>query len=238
MTSLREKLAALLELQQIDKQLQRAKRAQAGLNNGDSAQQAAAAVRDQFEAKNTAYHKAQGELKDCELRLAALETKIKQNQQKLYQGSVTNAKELANIEKEIASLNRQRSDLDGRILELMDLVDVKRRELEVADRESKAADTAYQTAVGLFRSQYEKYDAELAQGTQARARAQAMVTDAALLKRYEELRAKLGGIGIAKIVNQNCGGCNMTLPSAQIKIVREAETEPQTCENCGRLLAP
>jgi predicted nucleic acid-binding Zn-ribbon protein len=238
MTALRDNLSALLALQQIDKQIQRAKRAQAALNNGDAAQATASSARGLFEARTTGHHKAIGELKDCELKLAALETKIKQYQQKLYQGSVTNAKELSNIEKEIASLNRQRSDLDGRILELMDDVDVKRREAECAASESKAAEIAHECAVTQFQTQYAKLDEELKLAMRSRSEAQLDVKDAALLKRYEEIRARSGGIGIAQIVSQNCGGCNMTLPSIQIKLVREAEIEPQACENCGRLLAP
>jgi predicted nucleic acid-binding Zn-ribbon protein len=108
MAYLHATLNALLDLQNIDRQIQRAKRAQAGLDNGSNAEAAANSARSLYETKNSGYHKAMGELKDCELKLAALEQKLKSYQQKLYQGTVTNAKELANIEKEIAALGRQR----------------------------------------------------------------------------------------------------------------------------------
>src|SRR5580704_4815137 len=119
MTDLPTTLKSLLELQQIDRQIQRAKKAQSTLDTGETARAAATQARDLYNAKNTAYHRASGDLKDTELKLAALETKLKTYQQKLYQGGITNAKELSNIEKEIHALGRQRSDLDGKILELM-----------------------------------------------------------------------------------------------------------------------
>ncbi len=59
--------------------------------------------------------------------------------------------------------------------------------------------------------------------------------DKALLKRYDDIRAKAGGVGIAKIEGSACGGCHMTLPATLIKAVKEM-AQPQTCENCGRLL--
>lgn len=230
-------LTALLNLQQIDRQLQRAKRAQAGLDNGSAAETAATTARNNYEAKNAGLHRASGDLKDCELKLAALEQKLKLYEQKLYQGTITNAKELANIEKEIAALGRQRSDLDGKILELMDEVDQKKREAESALNESKAATTALDCAREQFTCDYDRYKQEIESLGKERAQAQALVNDPQILKRYDEIRAKSGGVGVVQIANQNCGGCNMTLPTAQIKQVKDGE-ELQICENCGRILAP
>ncbi len=61
------------------------------------------------------------------------------------------------------------------------------------------------------------------------------VEDKVLLKRYEEIRARAGGVGIAKIEGNSCGGCHMTLPATLVKAVRD-NAQAQTCENCGRLL--
>jgi hypothetical protein len=237
MASLRDTLTALLNLQQVDRQIQRAKKAQAGLDNGSTAAAESTAARSAYEAKNDGYHRASGELKDCELKLATLEQKLKVYEQKLYQGTVTNPKELANIEKEIAALGRQRSDLDGRILELMDEVDQKKTDAELAHAEANAKDAGRQAAVEQFRAEYDRYNQEIESLMRERADAQALVNDPPLLKRYDEIRAKSGGVGIVQITNQNCGGCNMTLPTAQIKAVKDAE-EVQTCENCRRILAP
>ena len=237
MASLKETLDLLLALQDIDKQILRARKARTNLDNGEAADKAAINARNVYQTKYDAYHKAAAELKDNELKLASIEAKVKQNKQRLYQGTVTNAKELSNIEKEIASLGRQRSDLDGRILELMDTADALRVEMDAAEAEANQADRQSATAVTEFRTKYDSLSEELEILTRRRADSVACVEDTAMLKKYEELSAKLGGVGIAKIANLNCGGCNMTLPTMLIKNTKDLG-EMQVCENCGRILAP
>lgn len=235
MPSVPETLTALYAVQQIDTLIQRAKRSQANLDNGAAAAAAADAANAAAAVKKAELHRLAGDLKDNELKLSTVETKRKSYQQKLYQGSVTNAKELANIEKEIEALGRQQSDLDGRILMLMD-------EVEQAQVASSAADAAAHTAEGhraeviaAYRSRYDALNLELATLAQKRESAVAGVEDQAALKRYDVIRAKAAGIGIAKIEGDTCGGCRMKLSSTLIKAVKE-QAQIQTCENCGRLL--
>jgi predicted nucleic acid-binding Zn-ribbon protein len=237
MPTVPETLKALYALQVIDSQLHKAKRAQAALDNGTAATAAAEAAHAQEQQRRNAHQKIAGDLKDSELKSAAVETKRKNYQQKLYQGTVTNPKELANIEKEIEALGRQQSDLDGRILELMDQAEQAQAALTVAEEQARQADGRRAEALSSFRSRHEALDLELAAFARQRREAEAAVEDKAALKRYEGIRAKPGGIGIARIEGSACGGCHMTLSSTSIKAVKEG-AQVQTCENCGRLLLP
>lgn len=233
--TLNDNLQALYALQQIDTQIARARRTQAQLDNGAAATQAAQAAQSHAAAQVSALHKAQADMKDSELKLAALETKRKAAHQRMYQGSITNAKELANIEREIESLGRQQSDMDTRILELMEQVETMQTAAAGAQAAAHEADLKRADTLAKFQSRHEALGLEATEATRRRPNAVAGVEDQALLKRYEEIRAKHAGIGIAKIEDGDCGGCHMKLPSADIKIVREG-MKPQTCENCGRLL--
>ncbi len=237
MPTIQETLKALYALQQIDSQIQRTKKAQAALDNGTNAAAAAAAARDQAVQQRSLFQKSSSELKDNELKLNTIETKRKNYQQKLYQGTVTNPKELANIEKEIEALGRQQSDLDGRILELMDETEQAQAALTLLEEQAKQADSHHGQIVSTHRSRYEALGLELTELTQQRTEAAASVEDKAMLKRYDDLRAKLSGVGIGKIEGNTCGGCHMTLSATAIKTVKEA-AQVQTCENCGRLLTP
>ncbi len=228
-------LHALLALQQVDTQIQRATRARSALDNGTQAAADAAAARASAQGKRDSFHHLSGDLKDSELKLSALEAKRKSYEQKLYQGAVTNAKELASIEREIGALGRQRSDLDGRILELMEQVEQAQADLTVAEAQAASAEAHHQATVGAFQAKHERLTLELADATRARTDAAASVTDKALLARYDQLRAKNSGVGIARIDNATCGGCHMTLPSGLIRAVKETD-DVQTCDNCGRLL--
>lgn len=235
MPTVSETLSALYAVQQIDSQIQRAKRAQAVLDNGAEAGAQATSAHDVAQQQRTALHKLSGDLKDSELKLAAIETKRKNYQQKLYQGTVTNAKELSNIEKEIEALGRQQSDLDGKVLELMEQVEQAQAGLTTREAETLRAEGHQTAVVAAYRSRYDTLALELSELSSRHEEAVAQVEDKAMLKRYEDLRTKSGGIGIAKIEGNICGGCHMTLPSSLIKNVKD-HVQPCTCENCGRLL--
>lgn len=235
MPTVPETLQALYAVQQLDSQIQRAKKTQAGLDNGREATAQAEAAQNNAQVKRTALQKLSGDLKDTEMKLDTLETKRKSYQQKLYQGTVTNAKELANIEKEIEALGRQRSELDGKVLELMEQVEQAQADLTVAEAQAHQADSHRADVLSAYRSRYDALELELSDLNRRRPEEAAKVEDKALLKRYDEIRARAGGLGIAKIEGSACGGCHMTLPSVLIKAVKEG-TQPQTCENCGRLL--
>ena len=235
MPSVQETLAALYAVQQIDTLIQRAKRSQTNLDNGTAAASTADAANGVAQLKKTDLHKVAGDLKDNELKLATVETKRKSYQQKLYQGTVTNAKELANIEKEIEALGRQQGDLDSRILMLMDETEQAQAASGVADAQAHAAEAHKTETIAAYRSRYEALTLELANLAQERESAAALVEDKAGLKRYDDIRAKAGGIGIAKIEGDTCGGCHMKLSSNLIKTVKE-RAQIQPCENCGRLL--
>src|SRR5579875_409108 len=146
-TPLQDQLQALYALQQIDTQILRAKRAQAALDNGAQASQQAQVARDAELARRDALHRLSAELKDSELKLSGLETKRKSYQQKLYQGTVTNARELSNIEREIEALGRQRSDLDGKILALMEQTEQAQADLNVAEQRARDAETHHADVV-------------------------------------------------------------------------------------------
>lgn len=237
MLTVPETLNALYALQLVDTQIQRAKRAQAGLDNGTAAAAAAEAAHAQAQQRRAEWQKLAGDLKDTELKSAAVETKRKNYQQKLYQGTVTNPKELGNIEKEIEALGRQQSDFDGRVLELMETTEQAQAALTVAEEQARQADAHHAGIVAAFRSRYEALALELADLARQRLEAEPAVDDKAALKRYEAVRAKPGGLGVARLDGNSCGACRMTLSSTLIKSVKEG-TQMQTCENCGRLLMP
>src|SRR5438445_123736 len=82
----------------------------------------------------------------------------------------------------------------------------------------------------------EAIDAELAGELDARAiAAKAVPPD--LLEQYERLRARLGGIGAARLVGNSCGGCHLTLPATELDRIRHLPPDAVAlCDQCGRIL--
>ena len=55
--------------------------------------------------------------------------------------------------------------------------------------------------------------------------------------RYEVLRARLGGVGAARLVGDRCDGCHLTLPSVEVERIRHLPPEEfATCPQCDRIL--
>jgi predicted nucleic acid-binding Zn-ribbon protein len=58
-----------------------------------------------------------------------------------------------------------------------------------------------------------------------------------LAERYERLRAKLGGVGAARLVGDRCDGCHLTLPSVDVDHIRHLPAgELALCTQCDRIL--
>jgi predicted nucleic acid-binding Zn-ribbon protein len=235
MPTLYETLQSLYEVQQLDTQIARLGRAHAHLDTGAEAAQLAAAARDAANSQLTALHHVQAELKDSELKLKSVEDKRKTYNDRLYQGSITNPKELGNIEKEIAALGRQRGDLDERILDLMDKTETAQTASASAEATAQEAERRHKDIVASYQAKNQEIKLEVDQISRHRGELAALVEDKTLLQRYEAIRMKCSGLGIAKITEGSCGACHTTLPSTLIADVKDYASL-QRCENCGRLL--
>ena len=120
MSTLRQNLDALLQLQQLDSERDKLVRQKNTLDTGANLTQAVAAAQSDYEHKAAELFSINGSLKDAELELASIEKKIKDYESKMRQGAVTNTREVMNFEKEFNQLNRQRAALDDKILNLME----------------------------------------------------------------------------------------------------------------------
>ena len=56
-----------------------------------------------------------------------------------------------------------------------------------------------------------------------------------LLKRYEQIRVRQGGLGLVRVTGDTCPGCRVTLASELQKELWTGRVG-LTCDNCGRLL--
>ena len=230
-----QQLAALYELQSLDVKISQ-------INAGLAALAGAKALKQQLAAAQSIAQEAAGkltehetELADSELKLKSIDEKRSSVEKRLYGGTVSSPRELQALEKEVGILKRQQGDLDGRTLELYDLVEAAREqarsvESTVAQIEKKVADTLASES-----SRRAQLEAELAECTSEREAAAAGVTDRSLMSRYDAVRKKSAGTGIAKIVEGKCERCHVAVTSFVVRKAHEAK-EFQSCENCGRIL--
>jgi hypothetical protein len=227
-------LNALYRLQEVDSALALAYKRYNALDKGAAEQAAAESARSLHERTEKERHDTARDLQDSELELKTLEEHKTAFEKKLNSGKVTNWKELQDLQSEIDALARQRSKLDERILTLMDQLEARRAaEYETAST-LKAANDALAARQSEYKTAARKLAVQIQQLTAQREELAKPVAPG-LLSRYESIRKSKGGVGIAKLIDGDCGACHTSLPSGVVRAVQDTD-RIETCENCGRML--
>ena len=157
-------------------------------------------------------------------------------EKRMYSGEVGASRDLQAMAEEVDGLKGRIRRLDDVTHEVMEerepveaLVGQLGAELDAAvDREANI-----ESELGTAEQELSREEAEHA----ARRAELAAGVAPDLLARYERLRQRLGGIGVARLVNGSCGGCHLTLPATELDRLRKAPPDADiTCEQCGRIL--
>ena len=171
-----------------------------------------------------------------EQQIGASRTRREALEKRLYGGQVVAARELQAMNEEVKHLARHINDLEDREIEVMESLEPFDRELQAGEVTRDALDKDAERLRAAIGATEVALDAEIAREIRARAAAASGVRDE-LLTRYEQLRAKLGGTGAARLVGASCSGCHLALSSMELDRVRKAPPDVViTCEQCGRIL--
>ena len=186
----------LHQLQLVDSEMteqsQRLAEVQAGLGEAGDVIRAQEAVVQTEEGLD----RLRAQLRALELEIAGLDAKLKKNQERLYSGRVRNPKELSNLQEEAAALRRRLSDLEDDQLEL--LIAIEEDEAELAERQARLrqiTDTWNRDQAALL-AEKERLESNLADLEELRRGRRARLGPADLAM-YDDLRDRLGGIGVA-----------------------------------------
>ncbi|MEU7313264.1 C4-type zinc ribbon domain-containing protein [Streptomyces sp. NPDC007083] len=158
------------------------------------------------------------------------------DQQRLDSGAVTNPKDLANLQSEISSLAKRQSDLEDVVLEVMERREsAAERSAELGER-VESVGAKVQDATARRDAALEEIDAELTRVRKERETVAGAVPGE-LLKLYDKIREREGGVGAAKLYQRRCEGCRLELNITELNEVREAPADAVVrCENCRRIL--
>lgn len=226
---------ALYELQQIDLTLiQHQKRLQAIATQlaDNAAVQAAQATVHQAEAT---LKPLRTRLRDIELQVQSTRSKRESTEKRLYSGSVTNPKELSDMQNEIESLKKWLSELEDRNLEAM--VEVEDAETVLSDAQSTLAQVMNDAAVENrdLLSEKQRLESEMSKFQQKRVDA-VKVIDAPHVQLYESLRPQKANQPVAHLTaDDTCSVCGIRQMGVVTKEIRRGE-DIIYCKNCKRIL--
>ncbi len=171
----------------------------------------------------------EGEVVAVEARLADLDGK-------LYGGAITSPKEATSLQDEMVHLRKRQDDLEGQVLEIMELIEPLDAELLAlaAIGESQAAILAGTRAL-LGETEAAIVD-DLAASAERRSAAVAGVPDE-VLARYEKGRPSFGSSTVVRFSGSDCSGCPYSMPAVEADRVKSMEAGTLTdCSECGRLV--
>jgi hypothetical protein len=208
----------------------------ARLDTGAELRRRYEAIRAHCEKLESSLRSARSSLADGELELKSVEQKKREFEKRLYDGKVTNPKELTAIEREIEMLGRYRGTLDERILNAMDAIEKTEAEQARYAAARDGAEAAWHTQEQSYRDAKAKLEGQQA-GLSARRAALAAELEPNTLRRYEDLRGRASNLGITRVIDGACGGCHTSLARAVLHQVSEGAAYV-FCENCRRFLAP
>ncbi len=230
-------LADLLDLQDLDLQIDRLLNQRQGLPELERYRSTHAEI----EALESSHGAAAAELRDLSLdldktngELTIAEQKLDAEQNRLYAGGLS-ARDADYLRQEVEMLGRKNTEMEDRILELMELREAKEQGVASLAEQVAAKQRVKSTLEVEIQEAWKSIDAELARREARKAEVVALI-EGDLLELYEELRPLKEGVAVGRLAEGVCGGCHLTLTAAeQLSVTRQ---DPPRCIHCRRILVP
>lgn len=230
----------LLEIQAHDTRLDQIQRRMEVLPAREERDAARSAIEEidasiaQEQVRRDELAKAMRKLED---EISTIATKRSEVEARLYDGTVTNARELQDLQEESEALGRRITHLEDQNLVLMEQHEPVERSLN----EQVATRAQREVVLGDAELRLTAAEAELAvelESEQSARDSVAQSVPADLLAEYQSIRGGRGGIGVARLVGNQCGGCHLTLSAMEVAALRKHADQMSHCNECGRLLVP
>ena len=175
------------------------------------------------------------DLRRIEVDVEQVADRIKKDESRLSSG-VGSPKELEQLQHELGTLAKRKSELEDGELEVMlkhdsvkarvdelqnDQVGLKQLELELNIRLENAT-TEIQSEIGLQQAERGQLAPKI---------------EATLVELYEKVRTSNDGVGAALLVGNKCEGCHLSINAIEIERIKSLPAdEIIRCEECRRIL--
>jgi len=168
----------------------------------------------------------------AEWEIDDLTNKLTNLEQKLYDGSIKNPKELTSLQHEIDSSKVRRGQSEDKVLETMDKVELAEARVATISDELKRIETEWQQQQQHLTIDIEQLKTKLSDIEQKRQLILAEI-DPQTVNLYQELKRQKG-TAIAKVGQGKCHGCQISLPSVELQRARSGSLV--RCSSCRRIL--
>lgn len=227
-------LTKLYQLHLIDVGILEIKKKAAALAASKQFETQLASLSSELAAKEAEFHKLHAEQKDIELSNKQLEDKIKQIDQRMFGGSVSNQKEADAMNSQKASFQSQIEASEDKLLGLFDTVPAAEKAYKSAQAEVVAKTKEFEewkAKAVVYKKQLEAKYAEL----NSKRPAALVGISSGVLARYDAIKQQHHGIGLSLVTKQStCQECGNHVAEKSIESINDDRIV--TCEDCHRIL--
>lgn len=179
--------------------------------------------------ERTATHK---EAKNIEGQVQTESLKVRKWESRL--NDIRNQREYLALSREVEASKRQNRDLEEQIGEL----NKKRDEFDAKSNELLEQAAAIEEEIGKERAEVENKTVELeAEKKELEAKREELLptVDKTILRKYDFIRKKRAGVGIATVSGGSCQACYMALPPQLYNVLQRGDSLEQ-CPSCSRII--
>ncbi len=231
--SLREKLKALEELQQIDLDMNEIQAAVAGHPARQAEVEAGVvAARKAWEQEQARLDANERERRQLESLLGMERDKVKKWEGRL--GEIRTPREYAALSREIEIAKKTNDGQSEHVKELTAQAGEIRRALDEKEEELSDRESAAQAEVEEIAKKRAEAEEKLA-GLALRRSDAVKQVDPALLAKYENIKRRRAGVAIAPVIGMTCKGCHRNIPP-QLAITLQKANSIETCPSCHRII--
>jgi len=228
------RVSSLFRLQELDLQISRSHERIAEIDVLLADDEEVTKARTDCESKEQQLAEARLANSKADHEVEAQRAKIENTQKALYGGSVTNPKELEDLQLESESLKRYLDTLEDRLLEKM--VDLEEAELKHAQASQKLTELVARKSGENELMTADRLDLlSTIERTETEREAALSNISPEDLKTYEKFRRRFDGIALALLASGNCGVCGVDLARSKEQEIRGGNTLVY-CDQCGRIL--
>jgi hypothetical protein len=223
----------LYALQGIDLDLEMKTEMLRGVESQLGDNRALAEVQAEVERKQKQLAELEKEQRMVEWETEDVQAKATQLEEKLYNISIRNPKELSSLEREIEHHRARIRGKEDSLLEIMSQVETIQQEIAAKEEVARQLEEEWRRRQKQLLAEQAELKAQLSRGERQRGEIVATI-DLSSLQLYEALRIRKQGQAVAKVEQGRCQGCRIALPIDKLQQIRMEQLIQ--CGNCGRIL--
>jgi len=226
--------AILFQLQQFDLDLDRLTAEQQAIRNSLQGDRKLQKLRSEYHAAQQQVQTGLQAQKEAEWALEDITNRLKTQEQRLYNGTVVNAKELQSLQQEVQNLRAQQGRQEDRVLEVIDNVESLQEMARYKLTALQGVEEIWKQESSSLIARSDQLEAHLQELQRKRGQLTSTI-EAQLVERDDKMGRTKQGRAISRVEQNSCQWCRVILTPSELQHVR-ISTELQTCTNCGRIL--